>query len=49
LNDEGIGYTVTADLDEAVRKAIRAIPEGNWQPLEDRDGFIPFATRNIGG
>jgi hypothetical protein len=39
LNDEGIGYTVTADLDEAVRKAIRAIPEGNWQPLEDRDGF----------
>lgn len=39
LNDENIGYTITADLDEAVRKAIREVPEGSWQPLEDRDGF----------
>jgi hypothetical protein len=39
LDGEGVDYTITADLDEAVRKAIRAIPEGSWQPLEDRDGF----------
>jgi hypothetical protein len=39
LNDENVSYTVTADLDEAVRKAINAVPEESWQPLEDRDGF----------
>lgn len=39
LNDENIGYTITADLDEAVRKAIREIPEGDWEVLLDRDGF----------
>jgi hypothetical protein len=39
LNDEGIGYTITADLDEAVKRAIKAIPERSWEPLEDRDGF----------
>lgn len=39
LNDEKIGYTITADLDEAVRKAIGAIPEGGWEVLLDRDGF----------
>jgi len=39
LNDENIGYTITAELDEAVRKAIREVPEAKWQPLEDRDGF----------
>ncbi len=39
LNDEKIGYTITADLDEAVRKAIREVPEESWQPLEDREGF----------
>jgi hypothetical protein len=39
LNDENIGYTITADLDEAVKKAIRAIPEGSWEVLLDRDGF----------
>ena len=39
LNDEEIGYTITADLDEAVRKAIREIPEGSWAVLRDRDGF----------
>jgi hypothetical protein len=39
LNDEGIGYMITADLDEAVRRAIREVPERSWQPFEDRDGF----------
>jgi len=39
LNDEKIGYTITADLDEAVRKGIREVPEESWQPLEDRDGL----------
>jgi len=39
LNDEDIGYTITADLDEAVKKAIEAVPEGRWQSLEGRDGF----------
>jgi len=39
LSDEGIGYTITADLDEAVQKATQAIPEGGWEVLLDRDGF----------
>jgi len=39
LNDENIAYTITADLDEAVKKAIRAVPEGSWEVLLDRDGF----------
>ncbi len=39
LNDESIGYTITADLDEAVKKAIRAVPEASWEVLLDRDGF----------
>jgi len=39
LDDEQIGYTITADLDEAVRRAIKAVPEGSWRPLVDRDGF----------
>jgi len=39
LNDENIGYATEADLDEAVRQAIREVPEESWQPLEDRDGF----------
>jgi len=39
LDGEGIGYTITTDLDEAVQKAIREVPEGRWQPFRDRDGF----------
>ena len=39
LNDEGIGYTITADLDEAVQKAIREVPVERWQAFRDRDGF----------
>jgi hypothetical protein len=39
LNDEGIGYTITADLDEAVQKAIREVPAERWQAFRDRDGF----------
>jgi hypothetical protein len=39
LDGEEIGYTITADLDEAVKKATQAIPEGSWQPFKDRDGF----------
>jgi hypothetical protein len=39
LDGENIGYTVTADLDEAVRKAIRKVPEESWQPPQGRDGF----------
>jgi hypothetical protein len=39
LDGEEIGYTITADRDEAVRKAIGAIPKGSWEVLLDRDGF----------
>jgi hypothetical protein len=39
LNDENIGCATEADLDEAVRKAIREILEGGWEVLLDRDGF----------
>lgn len=44
LNGEDIRYTITADLDAAVRRAIRSIPEAGgaeagWQPFKDRDGF----------
>jgi len=39
LNDENIGCATEADLDEAVRKAIGAVPEGSWDVFLDRDGF----------
>lgn len=39
LDGEEIGYAITADRDEAVRKAAQAIPEGSWEVLLDRDGF----------
>lgn len=39
LEGKGIGYTITADLDAAVRRAIRSMPEASWHPLKDRDGF----------
>jgi hypothetical protein len=39
LNRTSITYTITADLDSAVRGAIGAIPEGRWQRFADRDGF----------
>jgi len=39
LDDEDVGYTITADMDEAVRRAIEGVPEGSWKPLQDRDGF----------
>jgi hypothetical protein len=33
LDDENVGYTITADLGEAVWRAIEAVPEGSWEPL----------------
>jgi hypothetical protein len=39
LGEKNVGYTITADLDEAVQKLIQGIPEKSWQPHEDRDGF----------
>lgn len=35
---EGIEYTITADQDSAVKKAIGAIPAEDWKPLKDRRG-----------
>ena len=39
LNRTSITYTITADLDSAVKGAIRAIPEERWRRFIDRDGF----------
>jgi len=39
LDDENVGYTITADLDEAVQRAIEGVPEESWEPFRDRDGF----------
>lgn len=33
-----IEYTITADQDSAVKKAIDAIPAEDWEPLKDRRG-----------
>lgn len=39
LDEENVGYTITADLDEAVQRAIEAVPEESWEPFRDRDGL----------
>jgi len=36
--DDRIIYTITADLDEAVKKNIATIKEEEWKPFIDRDG-----------
>ena len=38
LQDDGVAYAIGADLDAAVREAIRSIPPGRWKPY--RDGWI---------
>lgn len=38
LEDTGIDYTITADLNSAVRKVIRQIPQGSWTPIMDEKG-----------
>ena len=37
--DERCTWAIVADQDAAVRAVIKAIPEANWQPLLDKDGF----------
>jgi|SRR3990172_3640911 len=36
--EDQIEYTITADQDSAVKKAIEAIPAEDWKPMKDRDG-----------
>ncbi len=38
LQDDGVVYAVGADLDAAVREAIRTIPTERWMPY--RDGYV---------
>jgi hypothetical protein len=35
LQDDSVAYAVGADLDAAVREAIRSIPPGRWRPYGD--------------
>jgi hypothetical protein len=38
LETTGIEYTITADMNSAVKRAIRDIPESNWETILDEDG-----------
>jgi len=36
--EQEIEYSITADQDSAVKKAIEAIPVEDWKPLKGREG-----------
>jgi hypothetical protein len=39
LEEQGCTWAVVADQDNAVKAVIKAIPDSEWKPLMDRDGF----------
>lgn len=39
LRSQGTTFTIVADKDEAVKRAIGAIPEREWRPYVDKDGI----------